>query len=276
MVAIVVTGRGGAGKTTMTSNLSAYFSKLGYRVLAVDGDLYLPKLAFHFGIDNPAYNIHTLLKNPEMRTTDAIYHDQKTGVDVLPGSPSIYDILDVDPKRMRAVVREILPRYNFTVVDSPVGIPFDTISTFVLASHQLIIIEIGRSPIHSTYRMIENEILKLQALGEAYGLQVGVMINKVRESGQRLNDLVDFIEYSIDIPVLGVVPFDYKVPEASNHGIPVVAYDPRAKASKAIASTGDRMLEWILGRRKEGTLEKIYKRIMSLFGRKRIPAGKKF
>ncbi|WP_240921982.1 P-loop NTPase, partial [Thermococcus sp. ES12] len=67
MVVIVVTGRGGAGKTTLTSNLSVYFAKNKYRTLAVDGDLYLPKLGLHFGIDFPRYNIHSLLRDPALK-----------------------------------------------------------------------------------------------------------------------------------------------------------------------------------------------------------------
>lgn len=275
MVSIVITGRGGAGKTTMTSNLGAYFSKKGYRTLLVDGDLYLPKLAFHFGIDNPAYNIHTLLKNPEMRVIDAIYHEPRTGVDILPGSSKLYDVIDIDNKRLRDIVREIQTKYQLTIIDSPVGIPFDTISTFRLAHYQLIVIEVERGPVHSVHRMVENEVIKLKRLGEAYGLQVGVIINKVRESSDKLQDIVDFLEYSVDVPVVGTIPFDYRVPEATNNGIPVVAYNPNARASKAIKEAGGILGEWALGEKRKGFIERLYSAILSLLHDRRVPAGKK-
>ncbi|NJD98524.1 septum site-determining protein MinD [Thermococcus sp. LS1] len=276
MVSVVITGRGGAGKTTMTTNLSTYFSKNNYRTLVIDGDLYLPKLAFHFGIYNPVYNLHTLLKNPEMRVLDAVYHDVKTGVDVLPGSSKLYDVLDLDQRRLRDIVREIQTRYQITVIDSPVGIPFDTISTFRLAQYQLIIVEIERCPIHSVHRMIENEVIKLKALGEAYGLKVGVILNKVRESSQNVDDIVEFLEYSVDIPVVGIVPYDYRVPEATNEGRPVVDYAPHSKASKAIAEAGDILNEWIFGKKKkEGSRDRLYVALLSLLRGSRIPAGKK-
>jgi len=178
MVSIVVTGRGGAGKTTMTANLSTYFSRGGYHTLVVDGDLYLPKLAFHFGMDNPVYNLHSLLKDPAMRVPDAVYHDTTTSVDVLPGSSRLSDVIDLDQRRLRDIIREIQSRYRITVIDSPVGIPFDTISTFRLAQYQLIIVEIERCPIRSVHRMIENEVIKLKRLGEAYGLKVGVVLTQ--------------------------------------------------------------------------------------------------
>ncbi|KUH31933.1 septum site-determining protein MinD [Thermococcus celericrescens] len=276
MVSIVITGRGGAGKTTMSANLSTYFSRRGYRSLVVDGDLYLPKLAFHFGIYNPQYNIHTLLKNPNMRVVQAVYHDPRTGVDILPGSPKLYDVINLDQKRLREIVREIGTRYRVTIIDSPVGIPFDTISTFRLAQYQLIIVEIERCPIHSVHRMIENEVVKLKSLGDAYGLKVGVILNKVRESSQSVDDIIDFLEYSVDVPVVGVIPFDHRVPEATNYGRPVIDYAPHAKASRAIAESGDILNEWIFGReKKEGMLQRLYEAIISFLHSGRVPAGKK-
>jgi|GEM_PF-353871 len=276
MVSIVVTGRGGAGKTTMSANLSTYFSRRGYSTLVVDGDLYLPKLAFHFGIYDPRYNIHTLLKNPDMEVIQAVYHDPKTGVDILPGSSKIYDVIDMNQKRLRDIVNEIRTRYEVTIIDSPVGIPFDTISTFRLAKYQLIIIEIERSPIKSVHRMIENEVVKLKSLGKAYGLNVGVILNKVRESSGDVDDIIEFLEHSVDVPVVGVIPFDNKVPEATNYGRPVIDYAPHAKASKAIAESGDILIEWIFNREKRrGMPHRLYEAVTSLLSFDRAFAGKK-
>ncbi|ASJ07612.1 septum site-determining protein MinD [Thermococcus pacificus] len=260
----------------MTANLGTYFSKVGYRSLVIDGDLYLPKLAFHFGIYTPQYNIHTLLKNPDMRVVEAVYHDPRTGVDILPGSSKLYDIIDLDQKRMRDIVREIQTRYNVTIIDSPVGIPFDTISTFRLAQYQLILVEIERCPIHSLEHMVENEVIKLKSIGDTYGLKVGVVLNKVRESAESVNDIVDFLEYSVEVPVVGVVPFDNRVPEATNYGRPVLDYAPRSGASKAISEAGGVLDEWMFGKKKKrNPLTRLYESLLSLFRRTKAPSLKK-
>jgi septum site-determining protein MinD len=53
----IITGRGGAGKTTcvnIASNIGVYFTQWEkIPTVIIDGDLFLPKLAFHFGIYNP-------------------------------------------------------------------------------------------------------------------------------------------------------------------------------------------------------------------------------
>lgn len=270
MVSIVVTGRGGAGKTTMTANLSAYFAGLGFKTLAVDGDLYLPKLAFHFGIYNPRTNLHTLLRGRSPRLLDSIYRDVRTGVEILPGSSRLYDVLNIDQGRLRRIVREAQRRYELTIIDSPVGIPFDTISTFRLAKYQLIIVEVERGPIHSFGRMLENEVGKLKALGEAYGLKVGVLINKVRESRPVVDELVEYIEEKAGVPVVGVVSYDPKVPESQNMGRPVLSYAPRSRASRDIVSAGNVIGEWIFGKRKRGMLERLEALLRSLLPFKKL------
>ncbi len=267
MVTIVITGRGGAGKTTLTANLSTYFASQGYKTLAIDGDLYLPKLAFHFGIDNPEINLHALLKNPSIKIDDAIYQDMKTGVYILPGSSNLYEMLNISGKRLKEIVKEIKSRFNITVIDSPVGIPFDTIPTFKLATYQIIVIELERSPIYSVRTMIENEVIKLKQLGEAYGLKIGVIINKVRESSHAIDSVIRFLERDIKVPVIGIVPFDPKVPEATNFGMPVLVYKPRTKASRGIKQCGEIMEKELFGvKRKEGYWSQLYRSVIRVLG----------
>ncbi len=262
----------------MSANLSTYFSLNGYKTLVIDGDLYLPKLAFHFGIYNPPVtNLHTLLSTPDARLKDAIYHDVKTGVDVLPGSSKLFDILTMDEKRLRDIVREAAENYDVTFIDSPpVGIPFDTISTFRLAQYQLIIVELGRSPVYSFKKMVENEVDKLKALGEAYGLKVGVILNKVREEKPIVDDIVEYLEESVGVPVVGIVSFDPAVPASQNRGgIPVVVNVPHSHAARDIRMAGDVLREWIFGvEMKRSLLDSFLDTLRSLFLRL-FPSGKK-
>jgi septum site-determining protein MinD len=268
MVSFVVTGRGGAGKTTITANLGAYFAGLGYSTLLVDGDVYLPKLAFHFGMDHAPVTLHDILRDPRVGVREALYHDRFTGVDLVPGSSNIYDVLNTDQSDLRRVVSELQGGYQFTIIDSPVGIPFDTIPTFRLANYQLIVIELERSPIHSLDRMVENEVGKLKALGEAYGLKVGVVINKARESLGDIAWVVDYLEREMGVPVVGEIPYDVKVPEAVNYGEPLIKLWPKGGASKAISDMGEVLEEWTMGgvRRRLSTWGKLRALLSSLFG----------
>ncbi|MDV3104809.1 MinD/ParA family ATP-binding protein [Thermococcus waiotapuensis] len=247
MAVIVVTGRGGAGKTTTTANLSTYLARREYRVLAIDGDLYLPNLGFHFGMDNVKYTVHSVLKDPSLDPEWAIYKHNETGVHVMPGSTNLKDVIGISPQRLRDLVEEIKYKFGVVFVDSPTGVPFDTLPTFEVANYQIIVVEIERSPIYSFETMVENEVNKLKALGEEYGLKIGVVLNKVRESADVVDKIIDVIENDVGVPVLGWVPFDEAVPESINVGIPVLAYKPKSDAALAFAEAGEVLGSWIFG-----------------------------
>ncbi len=247
MAVIVVTGRGGAGKTTTTSNLSTYLAGSEYRVLAIDGDLYLPNLGFHFGIDNVKYTVHSILKDPNVNPEWAIYKNKETGVYIMPGSTNLRDVLGISPQKLRDVIDEVRYHFGIVFIDSPTGVPFDTLPTFEIADYQVIVVEIERSPIYSFETMVENEVKKLKALGDEYSLRVGVILNKVRESKNVVDRIIEMIEEEIGIPVLGWVPFDESVPEAINVGVPVLVYRPKSDAAIAFAEVGEAMERWMFG-----------------------------
>ncbi len=227
MAVIVVTGGrgGGAGKTTTTANLSTYLAMREYRVLTVDGgDLYLPNLGFHFGLDTVKYTLHSVLKNPpDIDPEWAIYKHPETGVHVMPGSTRLQDVLGISPpKKLVDLLEGLKYKFGIIFVDSPpTGIPFDTLPTFEIANYQLIVVEIERSPIYSFETMVENEIEKLKVLGERYNLNIGVVLNKVRESADVVEKIANAVEDDLDVPVIGWVPFDYRSPPSpSTRGSP--------------------------------------------------------
>lgn len=247
MVVVVVTGRGGAGKTTTTANLSSYLAMKDYRVLAIDGDLYLPNLGFHFGIENVKYTVHSLLKDPNIEPEWAIYKHPHTGVYVMPGSSNLHDVIGISPRRLVEVLERVKSRYGVIFVDSPTGIPFDTLPTFEVAGYQIIVVEIERSPIYSFETMVKNEVEKLKVIGEKYRLQIGVVLNKVREAEDVVEHIIEAVEEDLNVPVLGWVPLDPEVPEAVNAGIPVVRYNPKSDAALAFADVGEVLEKWLFG-----------------------------
>ncbi|GAB6102644.1 MinD/ParA family protein [Thermococcus atlanticus] len=247
MAVVIVTGRGGAGKTTTTANLSAYFAGREYRALAIDGDLYLPNLGFHFALENVKYTVHSLLKDPNMDPEWAIYKHPDTGVYVMPGSTNLQDVLGISPKRLRDIVEDMKYKFGVVFVDSPTGVPFDTLPTFEVANYQLIVVEIERSPIYSFEIMVKNEVEKLKALGDEYGLKIGVILNKIRESQDVVNDIIEAVEEDLNVPVLGAIPFDDTVPSSINVGVPVIRYRPRSYAGIAFKEAGQILEEWMFG-----------------------------
>ncbi len=108
---IVVSGKGGVGKTTITALLSLIFSDLGYQVIALDSDS-VPNLALSLGLPpDEASKIVPLARNDSLI-------ERKTGVRPGEGwgvlfslNPSVEDILE-------KYSIEVRPRLRLVVVGS--------------------------------------------------------------------------------------------------------------------------------------------------------------
>ena len=251
MVAIAVTGKGGVGKTTLVANLGVYFTLRGYKTLLIDGDLYLPKLAIHFGILNPRWTLHNLLRRgSKLKPSDVIYKDPKTGVHIIPGSQDIYALKGITQGRLDHIADGIRRSYDVTIIDTPVGIPFEVVSTFSLARYQLVVLEPGRDPMSSERRFLEDEALKFKFMGDRFNMRTALGLNKVMED---MDDLVDSILVDLDekIPVLGSVTYDSDVEGSLPKGSPILSLKEGGKAVDDIVLMGQFLETWMYSFKEE-------------------------
>ena len=82
----VTAGKGGVGKTTLTTNLGVSLCKLGFRVCIIDANFTAPDVALHFGF-TPETTIWEVLKGKEP-LEDALY-EHACGLHIIPGSQEL-------------------------------------------------------------------------------------------------------------------------------------------------------------------------------------------
>jgi CO dehydrogenase maturation factor len=93
-IRIVITGKGGVGKTTITALLSHLFAQEGFRVLAVDGDPQ-QNLAVTLGV--PQKDAEKIV--PVSQSTDYLREKTGAGLGISPGglltlNPDVSDVID--------------------------------------------------------------------------------------------------------------------------------------------------------------------------------------
>ena len=217
----VVSGKGGVGKTTLVANLGSHLSSMGKDVVVIDGNLSGANLGLHLGLsDFYPFALNHVLKG-DVPVSHAVYNHY-LGFDMVPASLS--DI-EVNPKRLKHVVGELVGKKDYILIDSAAGID-NEVKAAIEASDDVMIVTNPDTPSVA-------DALRAKKLAESYGKNiVGVVLNKVRGERFEISDKV--IEDVLEVPIIAKIPEHKKVREAIALKIPMTAYAPRSRVVKEL------------------------------------------
>lgn len=217
----IIGGKGGVGKTTLTSNLASALAKLGQDVIAIDANMTTPNLGIHLGLHFAPHTLHHVLKG-ESKLNDSIYPHQ-AGFRLIPASMSVEDLEGVDVNRLQEITFNLIGKSDFVILDSAAGLGREAISALT-ASEEVLIITNPDLPSVA-------DALKTVKLAEKLNKKIiGVVLNKVNRKEYELtkNEVEEMISY----PVLAEVPEDKTLSKALFAKTPVVNFDPHSPAAK--------------------------------------------
>ncbi len=218
----VVSGKGGVGKTTTTSNLGAALSTLRKNTLLVDGNLTTPNLSLHLGIPFYPYTIHEILKG-EAELEDAIFY-HRSGLKVLPASLSLSALRKINLRKFGELLRSLEGKTEYVVVDSSPGLGKET-QAIIEHSDELIVVTNPEFPAIT-------DALKVIKLAESVGTSViGVVVNRVRRHPKEIPK--EEIEGLLEYPVIANIPEDPKVHVSIIKKTPIVFSYPNSSAARA-------------------------------------------
>lgn len=217
----VSSGKGGTGKTTVTSNIGAALTQFGSDTIVLDANLTNPNLGFHLGIPLYPKTLHDVLKG-DAHITEAMYiHD--SGLRVVPAGLSIEDLVDTSPENLSDVLLDTVGEPDFVLVDSAAGLGNESINA-IEASDETIIVTNPNLP-------AVTDALKTVNIAEEAGTDVlGVVLNRVNGHDSELN--ASEVESMIGYEVLMEVPEHEKVQEALASKKPVVHHEPEHHVSE--------------------------------------------
>ena len=214
-VLAITSGKGGVGKTTLTTNLGVALAMLGRKVLLIDLDLGMPNLDMTMGVKGEGLKCVLEGKGDaeDMLT-------EKYGCHVLATLPvdGAYRRVDAADK-LREVIHSMRYRYDFVILDFPPGqealhVVDDSMEVLVIANPEKLSIADALNAI-STLRGRGARVL-------------GVVINRAEKVD------VEAVEELLSVPVLAVLPEDSEMHDALEHEIPLIVRDPTSKFSREI------------------------------------------
>lgn len=210
---VITSGKGGVGKTTITTNLGVALSGLNLKVLILDVDFGLNNLDVVMGIENRVvYDIIDVLKG-KCRAKQALLQDFfNPNLYILP-SVHLVNNFSVTSEQLKFVISQIESMFDYILIDCPAGIDVGFHRAVKCADEAIVV----TTPHISAIRDAD----KVLSLLNSYGLSsVKLLINRVRGDLVCDGDMFNHstIKEYLNIDLLGVVPDDDGVNLALNIG----------------------------------------------------------
>jgi septum site-determining protein MinD len=217
---ILTSGKGGVGKTTLSSNLATALADFGEDVIVMDANLTTPNLGLHLGMHLTSNTIHTVLKG-ESKLKDAIY-PHPYGFKVIPAGLGLNDLKGVDVGRLPEISLNLIGKTDYVILDCAAGLGREAISALA-ASDEAIIVTNPDLP------SVTDALKILNIAKQANVKIIGVVINRIK--GQSSEITKDDIESFLKIPVIAEIPEDSEVALSIAAKKPLVRFSPNSPAA---------------------------------------------
>jgi len=231
---VITSGKGGVGKTTVTSNLGTALSLRGRKVCVVDADIGLRNLDVVMGLESRVvYDLVHVIEGQCRLKQALIKHKKAEGLFLLPASQT-RNKEAITPEQMKDLIQRLKTeeQFDYVFVDCPAGIEHGFKNAIAGADEAIIV----TTPDVSAIRDADRIIGLLQA-AEMYDPKL--IINRFslelvgKSSMMDKGDIIDILA----IELLGVIPEDSQIIDSSNIGEPITFTDntKSAAAFKRIA-----------------------------------------
>lgn len=222
-IILIVSGKGGVGKTTLAANLAYALAELGEDVIAVDANLTTPNLGLHTGMHLTPHTLHDVLRG-DAELGQAVY-THSYGFRIIPASMSMNDLTGTDPSKLSNITMSLLGKADYVIMDSAAGLGRETLSA-IAAAEEIIII------VNPTIPSVV-DALKAAELARKLGKRIiGIVVNRRGKSKHELPN--EKIESMIEAPIIAEVPEDEAVARSIAAKQPVLEYDTHSPAAVEI------------------------------------------
>jgi len=239
----ITSGKGGVGKTTLSSNMAVQLAKQGHRVLLLDTDFGLANVDLTLGLV-PKFNIsHFLLGKCSIQET---IHSSPLGVDIIPSSSGIQEFSSLDHYKKYGLISalsEVFSHYDYVLLDTAAGIS-KTTTSFVAASHSVVVVlSDDILSLADAYSMIK--VLSTQHQVKNINIVVNMLKGKLtgRSIFNRLKKGVARFISGVSLSYLGEIKYDERVASALCAQVPIVLHSPSSLASQGINNVLDKLEE---------------------------------
>ncbi len=224
-IIVVYSPQGGAGTTTIATNLASGLMKKGIKVLLVDADTQFGDVGVFLKLQaqSTLADLVSQVDDVDVEFFDNSLATHESGLKVLlgPSRPEYADDVEANPAALASILDKVSHQYDFIVVDTSSHLSEMVIALMDLAAKIVLVATPTLSGVKNAKFVLELfDKLNYSANKTMF------ILNRTEDerARQRLTIPSEIIEKHLKHPIQGKIPADERtVMSALNRGVPVIA-----------------------------------------------------
>jgi flagellar biosynthesis protein FlhG len=152
----VASGKGGVGKSIISSNLGLALARLGKRVVLVDLDLGGANLHTCLGMTDPKLTLSDFIDSRQRQINEFIQPVPDTKLGLISGAADGLEIANLKHFQKQKIVRNLEQiDADYVILDLGAGTSFNTLDFFIQAERGIIAVVPDPTSIENTYRFLK-------------------------------------------------------------------------------------------------------------------------
>ncbi len=239
----VTSGKGGVGKTNITTNLAYCLARRGKRVLVIDADLNLANIDILLGLA-PKYNIQHVLSGD--KTLAQVLVRGPGGFQILPASSGILSLATLDEAQklfLLSEMEEMAHDLDFLLIDTAAGINDNVIYFNLAAQERLVVLTPEPTSLTDAYALIK--VMTANHGIDRFRVLVNMAGSKAESMAvyRKLAMTAERFLGSVSLDYLGFIPMDSKITGAVRQQKLMAELFPDSRATRAIDGLAGRLIE---------------------------------
>lgn len=269
-VIVVSSGKGGVGKTTVSTNIGILLAQRGLRVGILDADLGLANVDIMLGLSSPYNLAHVVFGE---KSLPEIELEGPAGLRIYPGGSGLEEMANLDRHQLERVLEGLSvldERLDLLLIDTGAGISHGVTSFLWSASEVLLVTTPEPPAVTDAYAVIKSVSLHNK---QAHIHLVVNMVRSEQEAGGVFRNLhltaERFLEEMCAFSFLGYVPTEPRTRQAVIEQQPLALAQPGSRFTRSLA----KMAEDLHGSTAPAThgvaglFERLWRRIRATGGR---------
>lgn len=241
--------KGGVGKTTTCTNLAAYITAMGKKVLVVDLD---PQgnATSGLGIEKTKElkTIYDIILG-DSETKDVIRQTLIKGLDIIPSTLELAGVeiemvqMPQREKQVKIILDSLKDSYDFIMIDCPPSLGLITVNALTASDSVIIPIPCEYYPLEGLTQLMNTIKLIKYHLNPSIDVEGVVMTMKDKRSNLTQQVADEILKFFGKKVFFTYIPRNVRLAEAPSHGEPILIYEPSSKGAEAYMSLAEEVLD---------------------------------